>query len=163
MKRGLIIGLIVSAILVIVAYLYMQYKKLYDADWTFAGTKLKRFGLDKLTTEIYFDIDNRGDLEVIVSEQQYDVFLNDMFVSHVTYDKDVTIAAQSVSRMPLLVDIKTADFIKALGSNWKTILLGDKSNVSIKVVGYFTLKVGPLTMRKLPFEMSMTLKEIMES
>jgi hypothetical protein len=163
MKRGLIIGLIIAAILVIAAYLYMQYRKLLDATWTFAGSKLKSFGFDRLKAEINFDIDNRGDLEVVVSEQEYDVFLNDAFISHASNKEDVTIKAQSVSRMPLLVDIKTQDFIKALGSNWRTILLGDKSNVIIKVKGYFTLKVGLLAVRKLPFEMSLTMKEILQS
>ena len=163
MKRGLIIGLIVAAILVVVAYLYMQYRRLLDATWTFAGTKLKSFAFDKLSAEINFDIDNRGDLEVVVSEQEYDVFLNNSFISHVSNKEDVTIAAQSVSRMPLAVEIKTQDFIKALGSNWKAILLGDKSNVIIKIKGFFTLKVGLLAVKKLPFEMSLTLKEIIQS
>ncbi len=161
MKRGLIIALIIAALMVIGSYLYMQYRKLIDADWTLAGKRLKKFGLDRVIVEVLYDIDNKGDLEITVSEQSYDVFLNGRFISKVQNTDDVRIKARSISRMPLTVEVKTADFMRVLGSNWQALLLGDKSKIIFTLAGHFTMKMGALAFRQYPFNMTFTLAEAM--
>ena len=161
MKRGLIIALIILALLVVGAYLYLQYRKLIEAKWTFAGKRLKRFGLDRIVFEIFYDVDNRGDLEIAISEQEYDIFLNGRFISKVVNIDNVSINARSVSRMPLTVEVKTADFMKVLGSNWQAILLGDRSRVIFTVDGHFTMKMGALAFKQFPFSQTFTLASIM--
>ena len=161
-RKGIIIGIIVAVIMIVATYIYLQYQKLYNATWTYAGQKLKKFAFDKVTAEIYMDVDNKGDLLVTVSQQDYIITLNGTQISTVKNTDDVIIASNSVTRIPLLVEIGTSEFLKALGSNWQMILLGDKSKVIINIKGYFTLKLGIFAFHKLPFDTSMTLADLIK-
>jgi LEA14-like dessication related protein len=165
MKKAIIISssVLVLVITLITLYIYSQYKKLINAEWTYKGSKLKTMSLSKVVAEIYFDIVNDSTLNLSVKEQKYDITVNGKFISKVTNESNIKIKSKETTTMPLLVDVSTSDFISVLGSNWQNILSGDKSKIVIGVKGTFFLKWGIISFKAMPFETTFTLKDVMDA
>jgi LEA14-like dessication related protein len=159
--KWIIGGLLTAGIVGVTVYLKKQYNKIYNAVWTFAGAKIQTISLQKIKFTVFFRIKNEGDLSIIVSEQDYNVLVNDIFVSKVINKTDFIIASNATSKIPFDVDFKPIDAIKAGLGNLEQFLT-DKSKIRITLKGKLTLKAGILKLRALPFEMTYTLKEIME-
>lgn len=159
MKKGAI-AIVLILIVAMSIYAYVQVKKLIDAEWKFAGVKLKELNLARLVFDLSFDIDNKGGAEVTVSEQQYDVLINGRLVSKVTKPEAVKIGARQTSRMPLTIAIHSDDFKKALGSNWQSILLWQPEKMLIRITGSFSMTAGIISLKRFPFDTSYTLNEL---
>src|SRR3990172_10258715 len=111
-KRNILL-LILLAIIALIAYLAWQVRLLAKAKWTPAGYWINSVGLDKISLLLFFNIDNKGDISLTAADQNYDIFINGMFVSRVSNPVDTTIYANSKSKLPFLIEVKTDDLIRA--------------------------------------------------
>ncbi len=158
--RGKIV-LIFVLILLISVFAYIQVRFITKAKWDYSGIKLKDLGLDKVTFYIFFKINNPGLLSLTISEQDYSIFLNDSYVSRVVNPDDTKIKAEGVSVIPFLIQLKPGDVVKAGVNNFSALLSKSKrSQMKIRITGKLTLKLGPVTIKRLPFDMNSTLAEL---
>ncbi len=160
-KKRVILLVLFTLILAVLIFLAVQYYKLYDAPWDFAGTQIKEKSFSKVSFAVFFKIKNSGFASASVTGQDYDVFVNDKFLSKIINYNNVFIAANSNTYLPLLIEMKLQDLIRVGFSNFDAIL-NDKSKVIIKIKGTLTLKtLWFITIKDRDFEEIMTLEEIM--
>lgn len=161
-------------------YMYKQFKLLYNAVYTVAGAVVHNISATDINFTLLLKIDNKGDLNVDISSQNYDVYFNDSKVAHIEYptkeqvascnklsgkDKksclakyNTHIASNSSSTIPLYIQFDPRDLLK----NYNNIaaLIADKSKIGIKIKGAFTFTAGPITMKNFPFEETLTLNDL---
>lgn len=160
MKRPVLL-IIFILILLACVFAYIQVRFITKAKWDYSGIKLEDMGLDKVSFYIYFKINNPGLLSLTISEQDYSVFLNNSYISRVVNPDDTKIKAGGPSVIPFLIVLKPGDVLKAGADNFSALLSKSKrSQMKIRITGRLTLKLGPLTIKKLPFDMNSTLAEL---
>lgn len=140
-------------------YLKVQFSKIYKARWFVGGVKNLKIAADKVSFILLYNIDNKSDLSVLVSEQNYDIFINGVFVSKVSNPTDVKIISHGVSSIPLYVNFAPRDIILAGVINLND-LIKDKANIGIKIKGNLSLKAGIINLKKYQFEVEFKLSDL---
>ena len=162
MKKIHILLLIAVLLLVLVSYILWQVNLLSKSVWKYGGFKIKSLGLDKVVLSLYFKVDYKGSIDMVLTQQDYDVYVNDHFVSKVSNSTDVMIYANTVSRVPFDVTLKPGDVLKAGVNSLAAIVnKSEREKIRIKIKGILTLKVGYFTIKKLPFEKEENLKDVL--
>lgn len=155
MKKKLILSSLAAILLAVIAYVIYQLNKINKAVFQYAGAKIKSISLKRIELTLYMKMVNDGTMSVTVSNQEYDVYLNDKFISHIKNSQPYRIRP-GVNVMPLDVYINIADVIKAGWANLSQ-LLTDKSKVNVSLKGTYDLKIGFIRVGKRPFEQSFNL------
>lgn len=159
MSRGkIIIWTLVAIFIIIVSYVLYQLGKINKAAFEYAGVKVKSATLQKIELIVFLKKVNEGTMSVTISNQEYDIYLNDKFLSHMKYSQPFKILP-GTNIMPLEVYITISDVLKAGWSNLAQ-LLTDKSKVNIKLVGAYDLKIGFIRVGKRPFTETFNLGEM---
>lgn len=150
MNRGkIIIWVLVAIFLIVVGYVITQLAKIKKAVFKYAGIRVKSISLNRIELIAYLKLVNEGSLSVTISNQEYDVYLNDKFLTHMKYSQPFKIRP-GLNIMPLEIYINLSDVIKAGWANLSQ-LLTDKSKVNIRLAGAYDLKIGFLSVGKRPF------------
>lgn len=143
-------------------YLKRQFDYIYNAKWTMGGVRNLKLALDKISFTLFYNVDNKGDLSVIISEQNYDVFVNGKFVSKITNKDNVKIKSNSVSKIPFYVNLDPKDVVRAGLAN-VVDLMNNQKNVKILIKGSLNIKAGIINLKKYPFELPFTLADVTNS
>lgn len=150
MNRGkIIIWTLVAIFIIVLAYVLHQLNKINKAVFKYAGVRVKSVTLQKIELTVYLKMINEGSMSVTISNQEYDVYLNDKFLSHMKYSQPFKILP-GTNIMPLEVYITISDVLKAGWSNLAQ-LLTDKSKVNIRLKGNYDLKIGFIRVGKRDF------------
>jgi len=151
---GIAVGLTAIGI-----YLKKQFDKIYNAAWTYGGVKNLKLGFDRISFTLFYNVDNKGDLSVVVSEQDYDVIVNGVFVSKIKNTSNVKIVSKGITKIPFYVNFAPKDLIAA-GLKNISDLLNNKKNVKIVIKGHLNIKAGIISLKKYPYELAFTLADI---
>lgn len=158
-KTGkIIIWTLIGVLIAVVSYLVAQLIKVKNAVMTYAGVKIKSLSLNKIELTAYFKSINTGTATVTLSHQEYDVYLNGKFVTHMKYSQPFVIKP-GVNIMPLEVSANVGDIVKAGAASISNILT-DKSKVNITLKGTYTLKIGFLTFSRVTLDETFNLGEM---
>lgn len=98
--RKLTISFLIILIITLIYFLYKQVMYIIKAKWEYGGFRLVNADLQSVSFIIFFNVTNKGFLSVTISEQDYDVYLNDSFISKVNNKNDSYIKARGTSRIP---------------------------------------------------------------
>lgn len=155
-KQGkIIVFSLIGVLIAVIAYIIIQLAKISKAPFKYAGFKINKISLQRIELTVFLKLVNDGSLSVTVSNQEYDVFLNDKFVSHIKNNVPYKIKP-GTNIMPLDVYINTSDVIKAGWANLSQLLL-DKSKVNISLKGGYDLKIGFIRVGKQIMEQTFNL------
>lgn len=160
-KRNIAIGGILTLIVGIGIYVYRQYDHLVKAGKKLIGAKVHNLSLSGVNATVYVEIDNKGDLSVDVIGQDYNIYVNDKFVSNVKVKDDIRINSNGKSILPLTINFNPQTVLMA-GLVNLTSILSDKSKIIISVKGSLSIKTGVLSVKNFGFNVDMTLAEIVE-
>ncbi len=161
-KNILIGGTVVLGVLAIVRYLYVQWDTLYNSCYAVVGGIIHEFGLKQVRITLMIAIENKSDLTLKVTHQSYDIYINDMQVANFSSNKTLRLLSKSTEILPINVEFNPTDLLKKGVKNIAS-LLGDKSKFIIKTKGVITVSSGIATVKDLPIETEMSLKELMTS
>lgn len=154
-----IFGGIALGVTAIGLYLKKQFDGIYNAKWTIGKVKNLKVALDRVSFTLFYNVENKGDLSVIISEQNYDVFINGTFVSKINSPTDVKISSRGTSQIPFFVSFVPKDLVRAGLSNISD-LLNNQANVKILIKGALNIKAGIVSLKKFPFELPFTLADV---
>lgn len=141
MNRGkIIIWSLVAILISVITYVAWQLIKITKSPLNYMGVKFNSISSGNINLTAYFKLVNSGDAHVTISGQDYDVYLNGKYVSHMKYSNPITIAPGE-NVFPLEVTIGLSDVLKAGLANL-TELLTDKSKVNITLTGKFSVKIS---------------------
>lgn len=154
---GVIVGL--SAIGI---YLKSQLSKIYNGNWKLAGVKNLNVALDKISFTVMFMLENKGDISVVVSEQNYNVFINGVPVSNINNKTNVKIVAKGFSVIPFDISISIRELL-SVGLMNLGDFISNKEKIVIKTKGSLSIKAGIVSLKKYPFELEYTLAQILDA
>lgn len=140
-KTGkIIIGLLIGAIVGIIVYLLNELNKISKAPLEYAGVKINSASISKVDLTAFFKLNNTGSLDIMISDQEYDVYINDKFVSRISNPDKITIVPGE-NILPTRITFTLADVLRAGIANLSYIINNrDKVNISLK--GKRSMKVG---------------------
>lgn len=149
-----------TGILLVGVYVKRQLNKIYDAKWSFAGAKVHDTTGGRMKATIFFNVDNKGDISVDISGQDYGIYVNNMYVSSVKSPMNIKIKSNAVTKIPFMIDFAYKDIVQAGFMNLSD-LISNKGNIKIKIKGNLNIKAGIINLKKYPFELEQTLAEMM--
>ena len=138
-KRLWIAGLI-GLVSVTGAYMYYQVNKILDYTLNFKGVKNVKVQKDGVSFTMWYEYSNKANITISLSEQKYDVYINNQFLTTLTNFVPNTLVGGQVSNIEVNVVLTLADF-KKLNLNYAQLILAPKS-VEIKTDMKWKVKYG---------------------
>jgi LEA14-like dessication related protein len=124
------------------AYLLIQFKKLMDYTIKFSRFQKVKISPNELIFDIFVKLDNPSNLALTLTNQNYDVYINNSFVTNVNTSVQTTLKPKTNTEFPLRINVNPKDITKAMGTNWAFLLLTPEKvvittvfKVSVKVLG----------------------------
>lgn len=161
LRNGLIFGGLAIAAISLYAYFKRQYNLLYNSCYAITGGVIHSLGLDKVKISLFFKIVNESDLTIEISNMDFNIYVNNMFVTKIVKNPPQTLLSKSDAVIKLDVEFNPADLLRAGLSSIEPILY-DKEKLVITTKGTFSAKTGIVTLKKFPFSYDITLKELLE-
>ncbi len=159
-KKWLIVGGL-SVISVALAMGYLQYRKLMNYTVKLGGVKFKQITAKVFNFDLFIKFTNNSDINFVISEQEYSVYLNDKFVTKIKNKDDVTVLPKATNSIPVNINFNPTEVLNLLGKNFTNILLHPET-IAIKVDGKLKVKLYGFT-KGIPFVYESNLKELMAS
>ena len=165
-SNGLLItaGVIFTAIAGFGIYVGRQFYLLYDAPYKVVGAKIYSIDNARVKITLYIGLLNKGNVSLSVTEQEYNIFINGIFVSNIK-SGSAFIKANGETLLPLNIDVDTSKLISSVTQNLLT-LLTDKSKLNIAVRGKLSVRAnvagikGIIKLKDYPISFDYTLAEI---
>lgn len=159
-RNGLIIGGLLVATTALVLYFRRQINLLYNACYTISGGIIHSLGLDKVKMTLFFKIVNESDLSIEISNMNFNIYVNGMFISKIVKPEMQMLYSQSSATIKLDFEFNPKDLLRAGLTNIEPILY-DNEKLVITTKGFFSAKTGGISLKNFPFEENITLKELM--
>lgn len=122
-------------------WLNKQIKKLQDFKLTFKKVKVNRFNEKELDFDAFYDYTNNSDIDIHLSSQEYDIYVNEVYATTLKNYAENTLKANSVSPLAFNVNLKFADLDKKLRVNYFNMVTQPKE-VKIKIVMKWKVRLG---------------------
>tara|TARA_R110000868_G_scaffold167297_1_gene401569 strand:- start:497 stop:1006 length:510 start_codon:yes stop_codon:yes gene_type:complete len=140
-KKKLIITAVIGLFTITGAIAYWQYQKLKKFVLKFKSIKFNKISTDSLNFDLFLDFTNTSNVQFILTNQQYMVYVNDIFVAKVQNTISNKVKAKSTSTIGVNVNLVPKDIAQKVGSGALDILM-DKSKIKIKIDSEITAKLG---------------------
>jgi LEA14-like dessication related protein len=150
-KKRLIIGTLIGSLILGGFILANQLKKIKKYSIKFNGLKFKELTAKKIIFDANFDFKNNSDLTINIKNQEYDIYINNIFITRIKSDVEQTILPETVSPLLVTIDLDTPlvlNRLKTLGDGSISSLLKIVSTFKeqdLKIVYKFGIKFGFLT------------------
>ena len=143
-------------------FILKNVRKLVRLKFEFKGTDVNTINLKELSLTMNWLVTNPSDLNFVIKNQVYDVFLNDTFVRKVGSSAETDVYGNGTSVLPTNIYITTKEVLKLGVNNIAGFLTEEgRKKTKLKVVGTFDVKTPLFTLRKLPFQFSDSIQNIM--
>lgn len=160
LRNGLIIGGISLAFISLIAYFKKQLNLLKNACFTISGGVIHTLGLDNVKITLFFKIVNESDLTIEISNLNFDIYVNKLFVTKIKKTDKQTLYSKSSTVIKLDFEFNPKDLLRAGLTNIAPIIY-DKEKLVITTKGYFSAKTGGISLKEIPFEEDVTLQELL--
>lgn len=161
-QRNWLIVAGLGLITTVVVYITRQYNALINAGKKIVGAKVHSMTLTKVNVTVFVEIENKGDLSVDITGQDYNVYVNDTYVSNIKAKEEIHINSNGKSVLPLNIEFNPSQVLLTSLTNL-TSIMSDKSKVMVSVRGGLSLKSGALNVKNYSFELNMSLAEIIKA
>lgn len=142
-------------------FILKNIRKLVHLKFAFKGTDVNAINLKELSLTMKWLVENPSDLNFIIKNQVYDIYLNDTFVRKVGSSQETDIYGRGTSIIPTNIYITTKEVLKLGVDNIAGFLTEEgRKKTKLKVVGSFDIKTPLFTLRKLPIEFQDTIQNI---
>jgi LEA14-like dessication related protein len=121
-------------------WVYGQYKKLLKNVTGFKSMKLDVLTLDRIKMKVVVTYENKMDIDVNLTDQKYDIYLDDQYATTLTNKELTTLKSNAVSEIPLDLDFNPSDVFKRLKIG-PAKLLTDYKNIRVKIVMKLKVKL----------------------
>jgi LEA14-like dessication related protein len=134
-------------------YLLKQVRKLVNTEFTFSKAKINDISFQKISITLFWKVVNKSDISFTVSNQDFDIYLNDIFVKKVGYTAPVEVKANTTSFIPTYIVFEPIELTKIGIGN--ALLFTNKENwkdLNLLCKGTFTIKTSIAEVKKFPFQ-----------
>jgi len=140
---------------------YLQYKKLMNYKVSFKNVQVKNFGAKLVNVDLFINFLNNSDVKFTIEGQEYDVYVNDIFITKVTNTNSAVINPKATSAIGINIKFDPSSIAAKMKGKGAEMLLNIgntrlKVDMKLKVaLWFFTVNV--------PYVYQSTLKEMMAS
>ena len=137
-------GFVLSGLGITAFMIYKRVEKLIYYGLKMRNAQVVEASLNRLRMNLYFALTNQSDVQVVISKQQYEVFLNDIYLTTVNSDVEQIVYPNSISTLEVKVDLDPKYVLqKIANSNAKRLQLITRfKQQRIKLVTKLWVKVG---------------------
>ncbi len=152
-KKHIIAGVIGLTTTAALAYLYLQFKKLKETKVCFKGIKVKRISATDVNFDVFVNISNVSKAKLEIVDQNYDLFLNDKFITNVSNHAASIIQPNADSLLGVNISFNPTQVLKIINKNFLAIIAQPESvklKIDIKLkVKFFGFKISiPIVVEK---------------
>jgi LEA14-like dessication related protein len=140
-KKQLIWGGVIALLGVGGVWLAKQIKKIQDYTLTFKKIKVNGFSKEFLDFNVFYDYKNNSDIDINLSEQEYDVYVNGTFITTLKNYAENTLKAKSTSSLGFNVRINLPELDKKLRVSYFDMIAQPKE-VKITTVMRWKVRLG---------------------
>lgn len=158
-KKIAIIGGLALVGIAVMAYLAKQVDLLKNACYTIAGAIIHEISFNKMSFTMLLNISNKSDIDFMVTNQKYNIYVNGMLVAVVQNPNDIKVRAKGMSTVNIDIDFNPQDLLKKGIENIAS-LIQNKNNIIIEVKGYLSLKAGVVNVKNYEVDERISLKEL---
>lgn len=155
-----IFGGIALAGIALVSYFNRQMELLRDACYTMAGVIVNEIAFDNVSFTMMLSISNKSDIDFTVTNQSYNVYVNDMLVAKIDKEKNIKVLARGKSTVNINVAFNPQDLLSRGMQNIAN-LLKNKNNMVIEIKGYLSLSAGAVSIKDYQVDERLTLAELL--
>ncbi len=141
-------------------YLYSQSKKLMNFCLSFKGAKINKISPTLVDISAIMGFENKSNLDVTVSNQDYQVLINGVLVTTIKSDKPILLTPKQISNLPLRISFNPME-LKGKAIGLVKELVSNQNAIKITFKGSLGVKSGILALAKFPIDITYTLKELM--
>lgn len=143
-------------------YLLKQVRLLANIRFDVVGTTISKLSLNRVEIILWWKVTNVSDFSFTIKEQTYDVFLNDKFIKKVGSADPIEVLSEGVTRIPTYVVFTPEQAIQIGVDNLGGFMSEEgRKKLRLRVTGFFTIQTSLFAIRKVPFEYSDTIHNIM--
>lgn len=153
-KKHIVAG-VIAAVSITGALAYLQYKKLMNYCIGFNKIRLNKISSTNADIDVFINFKNQSDLKIEIQSQEYNVYMNDAFLTKASNAKPQVIEPKSTSVIGINVKFNPS----VAGKNIMNAVLSG-SGVSIRIDMKLKVKFYFITVN-IPYSYKTTLKEIM--
>jgi len=159
-KKIAIIGSLALVGVAVLAYLAKQLELLQNACYTVAGAIIHEISGKKMSFTMLLNISNKSDIDFMVTNQKYNIYVNGMLVAVVQNPNDIKVRAKGMSTVNIEIDFNPQDLLKK-GIENIAMLIANKNNIVIEVKGYLSLEAGIVNLKNYEVDERLSLKELL--
>lgn len=137
---------------------YLQYKKLMNYCIGFKSVKIKTLTEQKVDFDVFMNMRNNSNVKIEIESQEYNVYLNDKFVTKASNAITQTIAPESLSVVGVNVQFNPKEVFSILKLNFRDLLL-NRDKIRIKIDVKLKVKLWFFTVN-IPYVYETNLKEM---
>ena len=158
--RTIFIVIIAIALLYAAIFLYRQQQLYKQSCFKPSGFKIKKLTLFDTDINLNLEFKNKTDLDFNIIKQEFDIYINEYPVVHITGNEKIIARPNMPATIPLNIVFNPAETLK-IGLNNIGLLFQDKNKIRITVKGYLNLSSGVVFVNRLPVNISYTLGELL--
>ena len=144
-------------------YLLKQVRLLVNTEFEFSRVKINTISFDKISITLFWKVVNKSDIGFVVSNQDFDIYLNGKFLKKVGYTSPVKVNSKSTTYIPTYIVFEPKELANIGIEN--AVLFANKENwkkLNLLVKGNFTVKTSIAEVKKFPFEFEDSIYNISE-
>lgn len=142
-------------------YFYRQAKKASDFCYKIKKVKINKLNRAFTSIDLTFDFQNKSKLEFMVTNQDFDVFINDILVTKIKSNQSFALRPEAWSPLTTTINFNPDEVFKSVKSiDFLKNMLGGTDKIKIKVVGKIGVKSGVIS-ANIPIDITQTLKELL--
>lgn len=134
-------GIIAAAVGATAVYVAKQVSKIMNYKLTFKTVKVNKMTRDTLDFNVYYDYLNKSDIDIKLASQEYDVYINDVYIQTLRNYSENVLKANAVSELGFNVNLNLPELDKKLKVNYFN-MIADPKKVKIRVEMRWKVRFG---------------------
>ena len=154
-KIMLATGFVLSGLGLTAFMIYKRAEKLITYGLKMKSLQVVEASLNRLRMNVFFGFTNPSDLQIVISKQQYEVFINGIYLTTVQSDVEQIVYPRAVSTLAVAVDLDPKFVLQKIANSTakRLQILTKLKQQRIKLITKLWVKVGifniPIT---IPYE-----------
>ena len=159
-KRVVFGTVIIGSLTLLIGYFVRQFSLLTNSCYAVTGVVLHQLGIKRVKLTLLLKLQNKSDITIKITRQEYDIFFNDLQVAHFATTDEISIISNAIATLPILVDFSPIDLLQK-GVNNIEMIISDKNNIRITTKGKITAHAGLAKVTDMPINVTMSLKDLL--
>ena len=134
-------GIIVAAVGATAVYVSKQVAKIMNYTLTFKTIKVNKMTRDTLDFNVYYDYTNKSDIDIKLASQEYDVYINDVYIQTLRNYTENVLKANAVSELGFNVNLNLPELDKKIRVNYFNMIT-DPKKVKIRIDMKWRVRFG---------------------